>query len=225
MSLEHSRQTCFVHRQTGTAHHAQQTDLTNRQHLTCSTNREKNNKGKTCGRHPSANSKRQHQQTSVMRKLNYTSRFVRVIPKLSPNQTSHNSIGHGGRYNMVVTASTSQHPASKRLSSDELFCPQSCEHNAPILRCLHHRRSAIFPSLRGCGSNNSAQCSSTPETLQFLHRGMSKSSFLPNCPEVLVANVLSSCLPRFPERSCRLVLQQVFHVQSFNTALRDRRGL
>ena len=27
------------------------------------------------------------------------------------------------------------------------------------------------------------------------------------------------------ERSCRLVLQQMFHVQSFNTALRDRLGL
>ena len=108
MSLEHSRQTCLVHQQTGTAHHAQQTDLTNRLHLTCSTNREKNNKGKTRGRHPSANRKRQPQQTSVMGKLDYTSRFVRVIPTLSPNQSSHNSIGHSGRYYMVLTASTSQ---------------------------------------------------------------------------------------------------------------------
>ena len=44
-----------------------------------------------------------------MKKLDYTSRFVRVISTLSPNQSSHNSIGHGGRYNMVITASTSQH--------------------------------------------------------------------------------------------------------------------
>ena len=43
-----------------------------------------------------------------MKKLDYTSRFVRVIPTLSPNQSSHNSIGHGDRYNLVVTASTSQ---------------------------------------------------------------------------------------------------------------------
>ena len=64
------------------------------------------NQGKTRGRHPSANRERQPQQTSVMRKLDYTSRFVRVISTLSPNQSSHNSIGHGGRYNMVVTVST-----------------------------------------------------------------------------------------------------------------------
>ena len=43
-----------------------------------------------------------------MRKLDYTSRFVGVTPTLSPNQSSHNSIGHGGQYYMVVTASTSQ---------------------------------------------------------------------------------------------------------------------
>ena len=110
MSLEHSRQTCLVDQQTGTAHHVQLTDLTSRLHLTCSTNREKNNKGKTHGRHPSANRERHPQQTSVMRKLDYTSRFKRVIPTLSPSQSSHTSIGHGGRYNMVVTASTSHHP-------------------------------------------------------------------------------------------------------------------
>ena len=97
-----------MHQQTRTAHHAQQTELTNRLHQTCSTHREKNNKEKTRGRDPSANKKRQPQQTSVMKKLDYTSRFMRVIPTLSPNQSSHNSIGHGGRYNMVVTASTTQ---------------------------------------------------------------------------------------------------------------------
>ena len=43
-----------------------------------------------------------------MNKLDYTSRFVRVISTLSPNHLSHNSIGHGGRYKMVITASTSQ---------------------------------------------------------------------------------------------------------------------
>ena len=93
-----------MHQQTGTAPHAQQTDLTNRPHLTCSTNREKNNTGNTRGRHPSANRKRQPQQTSVMVKLDYTTRFVRVIPTLSPNQSSHNSIGHGGRYNISSTS-------------------------------------------------------------------------------------------------------------------------
>ena len=38
----------------------------------------------------------------------------------------------------------------------------------------------------------------TPETLQFLHQGMSNSSFLPTCPELLVARVLSAGLQRSP---------------------------
>ena len=71
------------------------------------------NKGKTRGRHPSANKEREPQQTSVMWELDYTSRFVRVIPTRSPNKSTHISTGHGGRY-MVVTASTSQHPADVR---------------------------------------------------------------------------------------------------------------
>ena len=129
-----------------------------------------------------------------MRKLDYTSRFVRVIPTLSPNQSSHHSTGHGGRYNVVVTASTSQHLASKRLTCDESFCPQSCEHHASILRCLHHRRSAIVQLLRASDSSDSDQCSSTPETLQFLHLRMTNPSFLPTCPELLVARVLSASL-------------------------------
>ena len=124
-ALRADRRVSCTDKQGGTAHHAQQTDLTNRLHLTCSTNREKNNKGKTRGRHPSANRKRQPQQTSVMRKLDYTSRFVRVIPTLSPNQSSHNSKGHGGRYNMVVTASTSQQikwtTAKERVYSDSVL--------------------------------------------------------------------------------------------------------
>ena len=61
-----------------------------------------------------------------MRQLDYTSRFVRVIPALSPNQSSHNSTGHGGRYNMVVTASTSQQitwtTANVRVYSDSVLC-------------------------------------------------------------------------------------------------------
>ena len=184
MSLEHSGQTCFVHHQTGTAHHAQQTDLTNRLHLTCSTNREKNNKRKTRGRHPSANRKKQLPQISVMRKL------VRVIPSLFPNQSSHDSMGHGGRCDMVITASTSQHTL-KNGRREMSRCPQSCEHHAPILRCLHHRRSVIFQLLRASDSSNSDQCSSTPETLQFLQQGMSNPSFLPTCPELLVARFVS----------------------------------
>ncbi len=70
-------------------------------------NKEKQQR-KTRGRHPSANRERQPWQISFMKKLDYTSRFVRVISTLSPNQSSHNSVGHGGRYNMVITASTSQ---------------------------------------------------------------------------------------------------------------------
>ena len=93
MSLEHSRQMCLVHQQTGTAHHAQQTDLTNRLHLTCSTNREKTKKGRLADGIRQRNKKKKPQQTSVMKKLDYNSRFVRVIPTLSPNQSSHNSIG------------------------------------------------------------------------------------------------------------------------------------
>ena len=56
---------------------------------------------------------------------------------------------------------------------------------------------------------------------------MSNPSFLPICPELLVAHVCAAAVrPNFDfERSCRLVLQQMFHVQSFNTALRDRLGL
>ena len=70
-----------------------------------------------------------------MKRLDYTSRFVRVIPTLSPNQPSHNSIGHGGRYNMVVTASTSQHtlfqlllwrPVFSWLEAQEQTCAQHC---------------------------------------------------------------------------------------------------
>ena len=64
---------------------------------------------KTRGRHPSVNRERQPRQMSFMKRLDYTSRFVRVTPTLSPNQSSHKSIGHGGRCNTVVTASSSQH--------------------------------------------------------------------------------------------------------------------
>ena len=71
-------------------------------------NKKKTNQGKTRGRQPSANKERQPRQISFMKKLDYTSRFVRVISTLSPKQSSHNSIGDGGRYNTVVTASTSQ---------------------------------------------------------------------------------------------------------------------
>ena len=42
--------------------------------------------------------------------------------------------------------------------------------------------------------------------LQFLHQGMSNPSFLPTCPELLVAHVLSAILPRspaYPARSSR----------------------
>ena len=106
MSLEHNGQTCLVHKQTGTAHYAQQSTLTDPLHHACSTKLGKTTK--TRGRHPSANRERQPRQISFMNKLDYTSRFVRVISTLSPNQSSHNSIGHGGWYKMVVTAPTSQ---------------------------------------------------------------------------------------------------------------------
>ena len=103
--------------------HAQQTCFT--QQISppqpCSPTRRKKHreptKGRTLGRHPSANRERQPRQTSVMRKLDYTSRFVRVILTLSANQSSHNSTGHGGRKNMGVTASTSQQ-ISKLLTPD-----------------------------------------------------------------------------------------------------------
>ena len=95
-ALNTARQTCLVHQQTETAHHAQQSTLTDPLHDVCSTSKEKQQR-KTRGRHPSAKRERQPQQTLVIRKLDYTSRLVRVIPTLSPNQTSHNSIGHGGR--------------------------------------------------------------------------------------------------------------------------------
>ena len=172
MSLEHSRQTCLVHQQTGTAHHAQQTDLTNRLHPTCGTNKEKNNKGKTRGRHPSANKKRQPQQTSVMKKLDYTSRFVRVISTLSPNHNRHIT----QQVTVVDIMWLSQHrylntPPQNGCREMSRFVHKACDHHAPILRYLHHRRSAIFPSLRASGSNNSAQCSSTPETFAVSSQG------------------------------------------------------
>ena len=44
MSLEHSGQTCLVHKQTGTAHYAQQSTLTDPLHHAYSTNKEKTTK-------------------------------------------------------------------------------------------------------------------------------------------------------------------------------------
>ena len=64
--MRHAQQTCFT------------AVFTNREEKNKETN-----KGKTRGRHPSANRERQPRQTSVMRKLDYTARFVRVIPTLS----------------------------------------------------------------------------------------------------------------------------------------------
>ena len=126
-----------------------------------------------------------------------------LICACHPHTVSHfnYSTNHGGRYNIVVMASTSQHPALKRLSWDESFCPQSCEYHAPILHCLHNRKSALFPSLCVSGSNNSAQCSSNPKTLHFLQQWMSNTSFRPICRELLMAHVLWSSLPRFPAYS------------------------
>ena len=193
MSLGRSGQTCLVHKQTGTAQYSQQSTLTDPLHHACSTNKEKTTK--EASRTASVSEQGETTLTDIIHEETW---LHFSICACHLHQSSRNSIGHGGRYNMVVTASTSQHPASKRLSWDESFCPQSCEHHAPILRCLHHRRSAIFPTLWVSGSNNSAQCSSNPETLQFPHWGMSNPSFLPICPELLVAHVLSSCLPRFP---------------------------
>ena len=100
------------------------------------TNKEKNNKTKTRGRHPSANKKRQPQQTSVMKKLDDTSRFVRVIPTLSPNQTSHNSISHGGRYNMVVTQHRHLNMNKTQLSSAENIFQSSTQCNSFSPFCL-----------------------------------------------------------------------------------------
>ena len=122
-------------------------------------------------------------------------------PHCLPLNRHTTQTSHGGRFYVVVTASTSQHPASKRLSWDESFCPQSCEYRAPILHCLHNRKSALFPSLCVSGSNNSAQCSRNPKTLHFLQRWMSNPSVLPICRELLMAHVLWSSLPRFPTYS------------------------
>ena len=85
--MRHAQQTCF----TQLISPLQPCSPTRRK------NKKKTNQGKTRGRHPSANRERQPRQISFMRQLDYTSRFVRVIPTLSPNQSSHNSIGLGGR--------------------------------------------------------------------------------------------------------------------------------
>ena len=106
-----------------------------------------------------------------------------------------------------------------RVYCNRLWCDQLCNNTTRVQEArllasrgcvrfarrpsLHWEKFTNLPSLWISGSNNSSQCSSNPETMQFPHRRMSNPSSLPICPELLVAHVLSSCLPRFPAyRAC-----------------------
>ena len=82
MSLEHSGQTCLAHKQTGTAHYAQQSTLADLLHPACSTKQRKNNKGRLAD----GIRQRTRKDNLDMKKLDYTSRFVRVISTLHITQ-------------------------------------------------------------------------------------------------------------------------------------------
>ena len=83
MSLEHSGQTCLVHKQTGTTHYAQQSTLTDPPHQSCSTNKEKTTKEDS--RMASVSEQGETTLTDIIHEeLDYTSRFVRIISTLSP---------------------------------------------------------------------------------------------------------------------------------------------
>ena len=109
---------------------AQQPKLTSRLHFTCGTDKEKNNTDAAT-----------RQQTLI------TLHDFCVSSQHSPNTVtslSHNSIGHGVvGVNMVVLGYSSQHPASKRLSRGETFCPRSWEHHPPTIRSLHRRSPVV----------------------------------------------------------------------------------
>ena len=90
-SLDHSRQTCLVHKQTGIAHHAQQQIWPDSFTSRAAQNREKNNKATRRDdfrQRPGRNILNRH----VVRKLDYTSRFTYVSSQHSlPTTLSHNS--------------------------------------------------------------------------------------------------------------------------------------
>ncbi len=136
----------------------QQPKLTSRLHFTCSTDREKNNRNAATRQQAGRNNLIRHGSQD---KLDYTSRFVRVIPTFS----QQNSFGHGVvGVNMVEMGCSSQHPASKRLSWDETFCTRSCEHHPPTIRSLHRRTPEVSQLLPFSDSSNSDRCSRTLET-------------------------------------------------------------
>ena len=96
--------TCIVHKQTNKDCTSRATTtLTDQLHQACSTNREENNKdvASACG-------KEQPRQRGPTDKLNYTSRFTRVIPTLSRDCHTTQHVTVVG-VNMVVIGCSSQH--------------------------------------------------------------------------------------------------------------------